>query len=245
MHVFWNSPWKPSSALAGLLIYKSSSFESFPNKRGVGVKSVVFLDGTQVFYPGNVRFPSAVAQSHAKYFNSVERVRGMRNTSAMGTTKKSLAQTHPALAKEADGWDPNSVGAGSHKKLNWKCKDGHVWQNSVEMRTKRNQGCPYCSGKRIITGVNDLMTKSPEVAKQAFGWDPSIVSEFSGKKLDWKCEKGHVWNAGVHSRTGKSKTGCPYCSGRRPIKGETDLATTHPLLAKEALDLDATSVSAG
>jgi len=211
----------------------------------VGVKSVRFIDGTQVIYPGNVRFASAVAQSHANYLYFVERVRGMRNTSPMGTTKKSLAQTHPALAKEADGWDPKLVTAGSHKKLNWKCKDGHVWQNSVEMRTKRNQGCPYCSGKRIITGVNDLKTKSPEVAKQAFGWDPSIVSEFSGKKLDWKCEKGHVWNAGVHSRTGKSKTGCPYCSGRRPIKGETDLATTHPLLAKEALDLDATSVSAG
>jgi hypothetical protein len=169
----------------------------------------------------------------------------MRNTSGMGEAKKSLAQTHPAVAKEADGWDPSMVGSGSHKKLNWKCKEGHTWQNSVEMRTKRNQGCPYCSGKRIISGVNDLKTKSPNIAKQAFGWDPTLVSEFSGKKMDWKCDKGHVWNAGIHSRTGKSKTGCPYCSGRRPIKGKTDLATTHPELSREALELDATTVSAG
>lgn len=25
-------------------------------------------------------------------------------------------------------------------------------------------------------------------------------------------------------------SGCPYCAGKRPIKGETDLATMHPEL---------------
>jgi hypothetical protein len=48
--------------------------------------------------PGNVMFWSAVAQSHAKFFFFIERVRGMRNTSSMGTTKKSLAQTHPGCS---------------------------------------------------------------------------------------------------------------------------------------------------
>ena len=42
----------------------------------VGVKSVRFIDGTQVMYPGNVRFRSAVAQSHTKYSYFIERVRG-------------------------------------------------------------------------------------------------------------------------------------------------------------------------
>ncbi|MBQ4576474.1 MAG: zinc-ribbon domain-containing protein, partial [Firmicutes bacterium] len=27
--------------------------------------------------------------------------------------------------------------------------------------------------------------------------------------------------------------GCPYCAGKRAIKGETDLATVNPLLASE------------
>ena len=159
--------------------------------------------------------------------------------------KKPLSVTHPELAKEADGWDPQLVGAGSHKKLSWRCKKNHTWQNSVEMRTTRNQGCPYCSGRRVVPGSNDLQTKCPEIANEAYGWDPTLVSEFSGKKVDWKCAEGHFWNAAIYSRTGQSKTGCPYCSGRQPIKGETDLATTHPELLIEAIELDATTVSAG
>ena len=31
-----------------------------------------------------------------------------------------LVTTHPDLALEADGWDPKSVVAGSHKKMSWK-----------------------------------------------------------------------------------------------------------------------------
>lgn len=53
----------------------------------------------------------------------------------------------------------------------------------------------------------------------------------SNKEVYWICDKGHSWKASISSRT--SGTGCPYCSGRLPIPGETDLATTHPLLAQE------------
>jgi hypothetical protein len=79
MHKYPKSTWKPSLALADFLIYKSSGFVNH-GREGVGVKSVWFKDGTQVFYPGNVRFPCAVAQSHAKYSYFIERVRGLRNT---------------------------------------------------------------------------------------------------------------------------------------------------------------------
>jgi hypothetical protein len=46
----------------------------------------------------------------------------------------------------------------------------------------------------------------------------------------WRCYKGHEWKASVRNRT-KRGDGCPHCSGRYPIIGETDLATTRPDIA--------------
>lgn len=69
MHAYRKSLWKPSGALAGLLIHKSSSFEKFPQLKGVGVKSVEFLDGTQVIYAGNALLRLAVAQMSAASVN--------------------------------------------------------------------------------------------------------------------------------------------------------------------------------
>ena len=53
----------------------------------------------------------------------------------------------------------------------------------------------------------------------------------SHKNVWWKCSKGHEWEATISNRN-KGK-GCPYCSGRYAIKGESDLQTVNPTLAKE------------
>jgi hypothetical protein len=55
-----------------------------------------------------------------------------------------LATTHPYLATEADGWDPTEVVAGTNKKLNWKCNNGHKWIATGNDR-KNGKGCPSCS----------------------------------------------------------------------------------------------------
>ena len=186
MHVYWNSAWKPSGALACLLIYKNSSFENHGDE-GVGVKSSAFLDGRRVVSIGNALITSAVAQSHAKYLNYVERVRGIRNTSTMDANEKSLAQTHPALAKEAFGWDPSEVTFGSHKKQNWKCPRGHVYHAVVKARTGQGSGCPFCAGRRVLAGFNDLATTHPTLASEADGWDPKSVVFGTSTKLRFRC----------------------------------------------------------
>lgn len=244
MHVYWNSAWKPSGALAGLLIYKNSSSENHGGE-GVGVKSVRFIDGTQVFYPGNVRFRSAVAQSHTKYSYFIERVRGMRNTSSMGTTKKSLAQTHPALAKEADGWDPKLATAGSGKKVSWKCRKGHRYESTIGSRTGQGSGCPFCIGKKILKGFNDLATTHPELSIEAHQWDPTTLGFGSGKKVKWKCPEGHIWESSPNRRTSGSIAKCPVCINKIILPGFNDLATTRPDLAKETSKAIARSVWSG
>jgi hypothetical protein len=158
--------------------------------------------------------------------------------------KQPLSVTHPELAKEADGWDPNSLYAGSGKKLNWKCKFGHTWLARIVDRTKKEHGCPYCSNKRVWAGFNDLQSTYPEIAKMADGWDPNTIICGSHKKLDWKCEKGHQFKAQVKSKV-NSVNLCPICSGQETKSGFNDLAVLFPLLAIQADGWDASEISPG
>ena len=42
---------------------------------------------------------------------------------------------------------------------------------------------------------------------------PDSVTLHSAKKVWWKCDKGHSWEATIDSRS--SGAGCPYCNGNR------------------------------
>ena len=147
-----------------------------------------------------------------------------------------LTTVNPELAKEVS---PNSkikateVTASSFKKLFWRCDKGHEWEAMVANRSQ-GKGCPYCSNRKILPGFNDLTATSPELAKEV---SPNSkieaieVTAFSNKKMLWRCDKGHDWEARVFERSRGS--GCPYCSNRKLLLGFNDLATTNPELAKE------------
>ena len=115
----------------------------------------------------------------------------------------SLAEVHPELVTE---WSeknlpltPDDITFGSNKKVWWKGACGHEWQASVKARSN-GEKCPICSGARVIAGINDLATLEPLLAKQ---WSkknkikPTEVSIGSHKKVIWRCEKGHEWEAAV------------------------------------------------
>lgn len=157
-----------------------------------------------------------------------------------------LKTTHPEIAEQADGWNPVDVMAGSRSSMAWKCKLGHKWTVAVQYRTTGGKtGCPVCAGKVVHPGFNDLKSKHPQIASEAYGWDPRLVSASSGKKLNWKCSANHIYEAAVYSRTGMNGNGCPFCSNRKLIVGENDLTTTHPAIAFEAHGWDPETVSAG
>jgi hypothetical protein len=77
--------------------------------------------------------------------------------------KKSLAETHPEVAKQ---WHPTKnkdlttrdVTYGSDKRVWWKCDKGedHEWQTNVYKRSN-GTGCPICSGN-IVVNSNCLAT---------------------------------------------------------------------------------------
>ena len=67
---------------------------------------------------------------------------------------------------------------------------------------------------KLVPGVNDLATLFPDVAAEVDGWDPSSLMPGSNKKMPWKCELGHLWEATVTNRT-LQKSGCPYCKNKK------------------------------
>ena len=153
----------------------------------------------------------------------------------------SLAEVHPELVSE---WSeknlpltPDDITFGSNKKVWWRGACGHEWQTSVKARSN-GEKCPICSGARVIAGINDLATLEPLLVKQ---WSkknkikPTEVSIGSHKKVIWRCEKGHEWEAAVKSRT-INQTGCPYCSHNKVLGGFNDLATLLPDIAAEWSD---------
>lgn len=156
-----------------------------------------------------------------------------------------LATTHPDIAKQANGWDPQEYSAGSGSIQKWKCSYGHEWENTIHDHLKSRTGCPICQNRRVQKGFNDLATTNPHIAKEAYGWDPTTVTAGHDKKLNWKCNLGHLYKAPVYARTGPSTTGCPYCSGRKVLAGFNDLKTTQPAMAEQADGWDPMTVTSG
>ena len=133
------------------------------------------------------------------------------------------------------GFDPKTLTLGSDKKAWWICNEGHEWQASIGHRS-RGRGCPYCAGQKVLKGKNDLQTVNPTLAKEwnyekNNGLTPADVMPNSDKKVWWKCSKGHEWQASISHRS--QGRGCPYCSGRKTLKGYNDLQTINPAVAKE------------
>ena len=131
--------------------------------------------------------------------------------------------------------DLNNATLGSSLKIWWRCKNGHEWEATIVNRS-RGTGCPYCSGRRAIVGENDLLTSNPKLAKE---WNyekngelkPNMITANCGKKVWWKCEKGHEWEVSVGNRN--RGTGCPFCGNKKLLKGYNDLSTVNSKLAEE------------
>jgi hypothetical protein len=154
-----------------------------------------------------------------------------------------LATTHPELAAQAHGWDPTTITAGSSKKVEWICKLNHVWNTTAYSRNA-GSGCPYCSGKKALIGINDLATTHPELAAQAHGWDPTTLKAGSEQKVSWVCGESHIWQTSIANRVRADGNSCPTCRGQRTLSGFNDLATTNPELAAQAHGWDPTTITA-
>ena len=155
---------------------------------------------------------------------------------------QTLEQFNPELADQLVDQSLRSIARGSDKKVQWRCPvdSRHVWWASPMNRTasKNATGCSVCNGKTVIPGVNDVATTHPKAA--ALMVDKKLRTKLTGssnKRVEFWCgnPKHDHWTAPL-SNVARQGTRCPQCSGRRPVSGKSDLATTYPKLAAELVD---------
>lgn len=176
------------------------------------------------------------------YFSSIaSRARGSGCPVCAGQSvipgKNDLASQYPQLAAQ---WDrkkngkltPEMVAPKANRRVWWHCKKRHSFYSSVTHRVKDQSGCPYCAGRKVLAGFNDLATKEPVIASQ---WHPTLNGELTPQQVTsgsrrrawWLCENSHAWSAVICSRTGKQRCGCPVCAGR-PLSQCTAILSESP-----------------
>lgn len=155
------------------------------------------------------------------------------------TKENCLVNKFPELIKEWDynkngNLSPSGFSYGSHKLVWWKCKNNHEWETSIFCRARNSSNCPYCVGKKASES-NCLSFKNPKLSKE---WHykknnkltPSDVTEFSSKKVWWKCKNNHNFKARIRDRS--RGTNCPYCSGNK-VSELNSISKKNPILLKE------------
>ena len=149
-----------------------------------------------------------------------------------------LASQFPEIAKEWHyeknvGLSPKEITKRSGKKVWWKCGSSSIFEHSYLMSVDqriRGNSCPYCCcpPKKLMKGLNDLKSRNPELMKE---WDfdkndidPGEIFMGGGKNSAWFiCNRGHRYKTLISDKVNGG--GCPFCSGRRVLKGFNDFET--------------------
>lgn len=155
------------------------------------------------------------------------------NHGKITTKENGLAARRPDLLKYWDydknvGIDPAFVSCDSRQEYYWKCPKGHSYKTSTHVKFAMS-GCPICLNKKVVVGLNDLATTHKELLKE---WDyeknidisPTEVVAGSSKKVWWKCEEGHSWQAEIRKRT-IFHQGCRFCAAKKRFRKIKEIKT--------------------
>ena len=125
---------------------------------------------------------------------------------------------------------PYDVSPHSNIVVNWKCEFGHKWSSSINNRNKSNgqgNGCPFCSGHKVLKGFNDFETwcKNNKHFNLLKEWDysnndkkPSEVTCGSHYLAMWKCSQcGKKWKTAVKARVSHPNSNCVNCSHKKQM----------------------------
>lgn len=109
-----------------------------------------------------------------------------------------------SIAKELGGVCLSKFFIDSKTKLRWRCKESHEWE-AIPESVKIGRWCPFCA-KNVKLNIEEMHV----MAKKNDGVCLSERYISSKSKIEWRCAKGHIWEAVPDSiRRG---TWCPTCS---------------------------------
>lgn len=144
-------------------------------------------------------------------------------------------QWHPGLNGDIS---PSDVLPRSAKRAWCRCERRHVWAAPIAARFT-GTGCPYCS-KREVTPERTLAAVRPDLIgtwhpTRNGDTDPAGFAAHSNRRVWWRCEARHEWQAKVANRT--RGPGCPICAARHdgePQPSSAGLIDTRSRGAKAA-----------
>lgn len=137
--------------------------------------------------------------------------------------------------------DLNSLGAGAHVRIHWKCHVcGFEWDAPVYGRIRRYKGnykiasCPACSKNQRKDGYD---IDYPELVPLYSPNNPIPFQDVRGynTKLLWICPKHGEFEQELRNMMRAVKngnTGCPYCHGSQ-VHPDESFGVLHPEFAKE------------
>ena len=137
--------------------------------------------------------------------------------------------------------DLNSLGAGAHVRIHWKCHVcGFEWDAPVYGRIRRYKGnykiasCPACSKNQRKDGYD---IDYPELVPLYSPNNPIPFQDVRGynTKLLWICPKHGEFEQELRNMMRAVKngnTGCPYCHGSQ-VHPDESFGVLHPELVKE------------
>jgi len=133
--------------------------------------------------------------------------------------------TLKSYASSKDGVCLSEKYMGYHQNHVWQCQYGHIWEAAPANILRNISWCPICGQKRVAKKLRKYTIE--DVKKLALKNNGECLSEefiSINHKLEWKCDKEHVWFTSFYSIQ-KKKTWCPYCVGKhKTIKDMQKLA---------------------
>ena len=100
-----------------------------------------------------------------------------------------------AMWSTKNAFTPSEVSANSNKKMLFVCPDcGQEFTAPIYSVVKSvsygNTGCPVCAGRKVVPGINDLVTKRPKVAamwSDKNDYTPSEIPAWSSRRAIFVC----------------------------------------------------------
>lgn len=176
------------------------------------------LNSKQVSYSSDKKFLFICDKNHEYEKSLTNAIKGSGCPYCCGSKIligfNDLWTTHPEICRYlVDYNDGYIISKGTHCKTNWKCLVGHQYKQSVVNKISHNQGCPYCSGKKVLIGFNDMWTTNKDICEELLEKEDGYkYTQGSGKKVKWKCKKcNNIWVSKICNRT-INKRGCPKCT---------------------------------
>ena len=157
----------------------------------------------------------------------------------------SLVDTNPELAAEwgpSNGRGPEDFMKSQSLIVYWKCKHcGGEYPYKISLREVGDDSCPYCSGKKVLSGFNSLADTDPELAAEWSSTNergPESYMKTQPTIVLWTCGIcGAEYPYKISLRT-VGDDSCPYCSGKKVLPGYNSLKALYPDLMEEWDEID-------